>query len=110
MEEISVDQLKRAIETQHGGCATFSQAIPVRETFQGRLVWVGAVHVFDLTGHPKSSKAYAWSSPIEGSTRRRFFAVLQLGGIQTPQDAVKAAIVAELRTKDSDSSVSNQRG
>lgn len=37
----------------------------------------------------------AWSSPIEGSARRRFFAVLHLGGIRSPQDAVRAAIVAE---------------
>ena len=35
------------------------------------------VHVFDLAGHPTATRAYAWSSPIEGSTKRRFVAVLQ---------------------------------
>lgn len=44
-----------------------------------------------------ATRAYAWSSPIEGSDKRRFFAVLQIGGIKSPADAVRAAVVAEHR-------------
>ena len=40
-------------------------------------------------------KGSAWSSPIEGSDKRRFFAVLHMGAIKSPADAVRAAIVAE---------------
>jgi hypothetical protein len=58
-------------------------------------VWEGIVHVFNLEGHPKATRAYAWSSPIEGSTKRRFFAVQHVGPIKSPVDAVRAAIVAE---------------
>jgi hypothetical protein len=94
-----VANLQNAIASQHGACATFVQTVPVKETFQGQPVWEGVVHVFDLEGHPKATRAYAWSSPIEGSDKRRFFAVLQLGGIKTPADAVRAAIVAEARGK-----------
>ena len=57
------------------------------------------VHVFDLEGHPEATRAYAWSSPMEGSTKRRFFAVLHMGGIRSPQDAVRAAIVAERKAQ-----------
>jgi hypothetical protein len=89
--------LKSAVESQHGGSATHVESIPVKETFQGQTVWEGVVEVFDLDGNAKSTRAYAWSSPIEGSDKRRFFAVLHLGGIRSPQDAVKAAIVAEHR-------------
>jgi hypothetical protein len=64
-------------------------AEPVKEVFNGKTVWEGVVH------HPKATRAYAWSSPIEGSNRRRFYAVLHLGGIRSPLDAVRAAIVAE---------------
>ena len=39
--------------------------------------------------------AYAWSSPIEGSTKRRFFAVLHQPPVDSPQVAVRAAIIAE---------------
>lgn len=97
MSEVDLDQLKQAVEHQHGGAASFVQAIPVNETFEGKAVWQGLVHVFDLADHPMATRAYAWSSPIEGSTKRRFFAVLHMGGIRSPQDAVRVAIVAEHR-------------
>jgi hypothetical protein len=95
--EVDDRQLKEAIESQHGGTATLVRAVPVKETFKGVPVWEGVVHVFDLAGHPKATRAYAWSSPIEGSTKRRFFAVLHMGPIKSPLDAVRAAIVAERR-------------
>jgi hypothetical protein len=34
------------------------------------------VHSFTINGHPQANQAYAWSSSIEGSDNRRFFAVL----------------------------------
>ena len=94
---IGPSDLGNAVESQHGGKATFSQTVPVRETFEGKTVWEGVVHVFDLADNPQATRAYAWSSPIEGSDKRRVFAVLQLGAIKTPRDAVRAAIVAEYR-------------
>jgi len=60
-------ELQGAIESQHGGNATLAQSVPVKETHAGAVVWEGVVHVFDLEGHPTASRAYAWSSPIEGS-------------------------------------------
>ena len=93
------DQLREAVEKMHGGTATLTQSVPVRETFEGSLVWEGVVHVFDLAGHPISSRAYAWSSPIEGSTKRRFFAVLHQPPVDSPQAAVRTAIVAEHRRR-----------
>jgi len=70
---------------------------PSRKTFEGKPVWEGVVHVFDLAGHPTATRAYAWSSPIEGSTKRRFFAVLHTDRINSPLEAVRAAIVAETK-------------
>jgi hypothetical protein len=97
MIEVSPDELKHAVESQHGGTATFVQSVPVRDEFQGRTAWHGTVAVFDLADNPKATRAYAWSSPIEGSTKRRFLAVLHMGGITGPVEAVRAAIVAEAR-------------
>jgi hypothetical protein len=81
--------------------ATLTQSVPVKETHNGQTVWEGVVHVFDLADNPKATRAYAWSSPIEGSDRRRFFAVLHIGGIKSPRDALRAAIVAENRREGS---------
>jgi hypothetical protein len=89
------EQLRSAVERMHGSSAMLVQSIPVRETFEGKTVWEGVVHVFDLTGHPTATRAHAWSSPIEGSTKRRFFAVLHTGRISSPIKAVQATIITE---------------
>ena len=65
--EVNTDQLRSAVESQHGGRAQLREVTPVSEEFPGQPVWQGVVHVFDLTGHPAASTAYAWSSPIEGT-------------------------------------------
>src|SRR3984885_14618905 len=92
-------ELQRAVERMHTCKATLSQSVPVSETFEGKTVWEGVVHVFDLKGHMTATRAYAWSSPIEGSDKRRFFAVLHEGPVKSPADAVRAAIVVEQRAK-----------
>ncbi|HVC52490.1 MAG TPA: hypothetical protein VND87_10750 [Stellaceae bacterium] len=99
--DATVEGSKAAIEGLHGGTATLAQSVPVTETFEGKTVWEGVVHVFALAGHPKATRAYAWSSPIEGSTKRRFFAVLHTERISSPTEAVRAAIVAEHRSTSS---------
>src|ERR1700751_6398100 len=91
--------LHKVIERLHGGAATLAQSVPVRKTFEGKIVWEGVVRAFNLTGHPTATRAYAWSSPIEGSTKRRFFAVLHTERINSPIEAVRAAIVAENRAR-----------
>src|SRR5260370_42406323 len=95
----AVEELRVAVESLHDGRAILAQSVPVRESFGGAPVWEGVVHVFDLAGNPNATRAYAWSSPIEGSDKRRFFAVLHMGAIKSPADALRAAIVAEHRAK-----------
>ena len=91
--------MKHAVEGQHGGTATPAGSITVKEMYEGQTVWEGFVHIFNLDDHHSATIAYAWSSHIQGSNKRRFFAVLHLGVIRSPQDAVRAAIVAEHRDK-----------
>src|SRR5436853_7510690 len=99
MVEVEANQLQKAIEGLHRCSARLAQSVPVKETHDGVTVWEGVVHVFDLAGHPTATRAYAWSSPIEGGTKRRFFAVLHTDRINSPVEAVRAAIVAENRRK-----------
>ncbi|HEY1709245.1 MAG TPA: hypothetical protein VGG10_13330 [Rhizomicrobium sp.] len=100
MTEVAPSELKQAVESQHGGIATHVQSVPVHESFRGQTVWNGAVQVFDLKDSPSgATRAYAWSSQVEGSTKRRFYAVLHVPPINGPRDAVRAAIVAEQRAK-----------
>ena len=96
-DEVDSGELLRTVEHQHGCKARLAQSVPVKETHKGETVWESIVHVFDLEGHPTAARAYAWSSPIEGSDKRRFFAVLHLGPVTGPVEAVRAAIVAEAK-------------
>jgi len=61
---------------------------------------VGSRNSFEplLTGHPDAKRVYAWSYERPDG-KRRFFAVLHVGGITGPREAVRAAIVAEARRK-----------
>jgi hypothetical protein len=97
MTEVNAAELKCAVEAQHSCTATLTQSVPVKETFGGKTVWEGIVHIFKIHGHPKAKQAYARSSPIEGSEKRRFFAVLHMPPITSPAEAVRAAIVSEHR-------------
>ena len=91
MADVAASELAQAVERMHPCKATLAQSVPVRERHGDATVWEGVVHVFDLTGHPKATRAYAWSSPIEGSDKRRFFAVLHQGPVTSPVEAVRAA-------------------
>jgi hypothetical protein len=91
MIEVDTGQLKRAVEAQHACTATLIQSVPVKETFGDETVWEGIVHVFKINGHPRARMAYAWSSPIEGGDKRRFFAVLHQPPVTSPVEAVRAA-------------------
>jgi hypothetical protein len=90
-----MERIRQAVEKMHSAKASFVRVVAVREAFKGQLE--GVVHVFELKGHPTATRAYAWSSPIEGSTKRRFYAVLHVRPVSSPADAVRAAIVEEYR-------------
>ena len=77
--------------------AVHRDIIRVREEYEGEAVWDGDVFVFDLLDHQGAKVAYGWSDPVPGSDRRRFYAVLHAGPVDSPEKAVRAAIVSEYR-------------
>jgi hypothetical protein len=94
MQDVSAGELARVIQAQHGVASTFVKSVRVHRATGNRADWDGLVHVFDLTGHPRAARAFAWASPISGGAKPRYFAVLQDGQIATPLQAVKAASAA----------------
>jgi hypothetical protein len=75
--EVDANELRDAVERMHGCPAHLVNAVPISESVEGRPVWRGIVYIFDLGGHRSADRCYAWSSRVEGSDQRRFFAVLQ---------------------------------
>ncbi len=96
MPEVSIEALKQAIRDLHGCDSTWVESVPIKETFQGKVVWEGTVQVFDLKGCPTATRCYAWSYPTKGK-KRRFVVVLHQGLVDSPIEAVRASIVQEYR-------------
>lgn len=92
-----IEELKAAILNVHHAQATHVETVPVVEEFQGETVWQGEVEVFDIRGHPKAKRCYGWGYSTDDD-QRRYVAVLELPPVTSPQTAVKAAIVAEIKS------------
>jgi hypothetical protein len=81
----------------HGCEANYVESVPVVEEFQGKTIWQGDVEVFDLVDHPKATRGYGWGYTTTESGGRRYFTVLELPPVDSPQAAVKAAIMSEIK-------------
>jgi hypothetical protein len=67
----------------------------VHEVFRGKTVWEGDVEVFELIGHPKAKRGYAWSHPTgERNRDEQIIAVLKIPPVISARTAVQAAIVS----------------
>ena len=91
-----LEELGDVIHTLHGATATHVQSVPVTEMFQGQTVWDGVVEVFDLKGHPKTHRAYAWWHYGDGDDKK-YVTVLHIPPAVSPITAVRASIVQEFR-------------
>jgi len=93
-----IAELQKAIRNLHGCESQYLETVPVTETFEGKTVWQGEVEVFELTGHPKATHAYAWSHKAGKQDREtRYVTVLQIPPVDSPQTAVKVAVAAEIK-------------
>jgi hypothetical protein len=91
-----LEEIRHAIKQLHGCDSVYVTTTAVKEVFKGQVAWEGEVETFDLTGHPKAKKAYAWGYP-NGKGGLEVVAVLEIPPVESPQTAVKAAIVAQAR-------------
>ncbi len=66
--------------------------------FQGRVVWDGIVEVFDLIGHPSASQCYAWA-PEQHGGGKRVVVILHEPAIDSPEQAVRASIIAKAMSR-----------
>ena len=87
-----VEKLREAVQIMHRCSAVHVESVPVTEMFGAKIAWEGVVEVFDLTGHPKARRAYAWS--YHDGKETQFTTVLQIPPVTSPQTAVRASIVA----------------
>jgi hypothetical protein len=93
-----IAEIQAAFLKLHGCDAVYVETVPVHEEFQGKTIWQGDVEVFDIRGHPKAKRGYGWGHVTgEHDQGRRYFTVLELPPVDSPQSAVKAAIASEIK-------------
>ena len=90
-----IDKLRDAIETMHKCKAQHVSSEPVIDLFRGEVAWDGIVETFNIEGHPKAKRCYAWSFLENGETQ--YTTVLEIPPVDSAETAVKVAIAAKGR-------------
>ena len=60
-------------------------------------MWGGIVEVFEIRGHPKAPKVYAWAHDTD-SKKPRVVTVLHIAPVTSAIEAVRAAVIQEFRS------------
>jgi hypothetical protein len=89
------NKLKAAVEKTHGCEACYVRSVPINEQFEGITAWQGIVDVFNLTGHAKAKRCYAWT--YKEGRQTKFVAVLEIPPVDSAESAVKVAIASRAR-------------
>ena len=91
-------KIQVAVQQLHNCGAVWRETVLVHEVFRGKTVWQGDVEVFDLHGHPKAKRCYAWSH-LDGPNdeRTRFVAVLEIPPVESAETAVRVQIVKDAK-------------
>lgn len=88
-----IEQLQSVIPHLHACKSSWVDTVPVREVFRGKTVRQGDVEVFDLIGHPKAKRCYAWSY----DEPEKFITILELPPVKSAHDAVKVGVAYQVK-------------
>jgi hypothetical protein len=97
-----IEELRDVIRHLHGVESSHVESVPVKEIYEGKTVWEGVVEVFDLIGHPKAQRLYAWAYETDNPKKPKHVTVLHSRIINSPVMAVRAAIVEEFRRREAE--------
>lgn len=96
-----LSELRKAIKAVHGCDGVHVETVPVKEVFRGETAWEGSVEVFDVTGHARAQRCYAWGYRDRGAWE--ITAVLEIPPVVSAETAVKVAIAAHAKRNPRDS-------
>ena len=94
LTEAKIAQLQTTIGKLYGCNGHYAGPVDVEFNFDGKSVWHGTVEAFWLTGHPPSTRCYAWPDPVQGVAGDRYLCILASPSIITPKDAIMAVFTA----------------
>ncbi|HTB97135.1 MAG TPA: hypothetical protein VK716_09025 [Terracidiphilus sp.] len=92
-----IEELQQVIHRFHGVHSTQAESVPVKEEFDGRVIWEWTVETFQLHDHPDANHAYAWTHETDDAKQpKRTETVLKIPPAVSPLTAVRVAIMQEL--------------
>src|SRR2546430_17240595 len=99
MQANRIKELQEAIEKKEGCKSKYIESVPISEMFREMQAWVGEVGGFELIGHRKAKRAYAWNyhERKDGKMMAETTIVLELPPVDSAQTAVKIAMAAKAR-------------
>ena len=77
----------------HDCQASYVGSKTVKESFQGKTPWEGEVEIFDIKGHPKAERCYAWTY-VDDNGKNQYTTVLETPPVDSPEMAVRAALAS----------------
>jgi hypothetical protein len=96
----SIASLKSIIYQQHGCDSEHNHSVRADVGFRDQVIWQGIVEVFDLIKHPFAKRCFVWKSgPAANNPYGSVIASLESGPISCPEIAIRAAIVADIKTQ-----------
>lgn len=82
----------------HNCDALHVESVPLHLAAKGVTVWKGVVDVFDLIGHPRSPRCYAWALDQKTTGGAgKVVTVLELPPVVSPETAVKTFLANSSR-------------
>jgi hypothetical protein len=101
MEPETIEEQKQEIWAVHGAAARHIETVRVREVIRyaaspyEMVLWDGEVAVYEITGHPKATRCYAWTG--KDWHKPKTTTVLEMPPVDSPQAAVRDTLVATLK-------------
>lgn len=90
-----ISGLIEAIGHTHGVEATHQETVPIREICRGQVAWEGDVEVFAVEHPSGATRCYGWGYVSDADPSRiEFVCVLGIGPVNSPLNAIRAAICA----------------
>jgi hypothetical protein len=83
-------EVQVAVSQLHNRGATRGKSVPVHNTFRGKTAWWGDAEVFDLHGHAKAKRCFAWRLlDSDNDVPARFVAVREIPPVKSAKPAVR---------------------
>jgi hypothetical protein len=88
-----LELLKLQIERTENCKAVHIETVPVIEDVGGEQLWSGEVEVFDLVGHPETTRCYAWG--YKEGNKGTIKICLNIPPVDSPEAAVHAVMAGK---------------